>query len=110
MAQTLHPSFADRCSVSCGMLNPELTHLVETGFLNPLRILFTPPGLHALPDRLEEHLLMNLAVASIAQHGLVAALGAIAGNAYYPSAVYEEKASIEKFRGHISATWRESPG
>jgi hypothetical protein len=38
------------------MLYPELTRLVETGFLNPLRILFTPPGLHALLDKLEEHL------------------------------------------------------
>jgi hypothetical protein len=45
------------------MLYPELTRLVETGFLNPLRILFTPPGLHALPDKLEEHLLRRLAQA-----------------------------------------------
>jgi hypothetical protein len=45
------------------MLYPELTRLVETGFLNPLRILFTPPGLHALLDKLEEHLLRRLAQA-----------------------------------------------
>jgi hypothetical protein len=45
------------------MLHPELTHLVETGFLNPRRILFTPPGLHALPEKLEEHLLGRLAQA-----------------------------------------------
>jgi hypothetical protein len=25
--------FDDRCIVSCGMLHPELTHLVETGFI-----------------------------------------------------------------------------
>jgi hypothetical protein len=36
---------------------------METGFLNPRRILFTPPGLHALPDKLEEHLLKRLAQA-----------------------------------------------
>jgi hypothetical protein len=36
---------------------------MESGFLNPLRMLFTPPGLHALPDRLEEHLLNRLAQA-----------------------------------------------
>jgi hypothetical protein len=61
MNQTI--SFADRCLISCGMLHPELTHLVETGFLNPRRLLFTPPGLHALPDKLEEHLLRRLAQA-----------------------------------------------
>jgi hypothetical protein len=57
------PNFADRCIISCGMLHPELTHLVQTGFLNPRRILFTPPGLHALPEKLEEHLLTRLAQA-----------------------------------------------
>jgi hypothetical protein len=42
------------------MLQPEMAHLIEIGFLNPRRILFTPPGLHALPDRLEKHLLNRL--------------------------------------------------
>ena len=51
------------CIISCGMLQPEITHLRETGFLNARRILFTPPGLHALPDKLEEHLLKRLAKA-----------------------------------------------
>jgi hypothetical protein len=60
MAEMIHPTFEDRCIISCGMLHPEITHLMESGFLNPLRILFTPPGLHALPDRLEEHLLDRL--------------------------------------------------
>jgi len=54
------PTFEDRCIISCGMLQPEIAHLMETGFLNPRRILFTPPGLHALTDRLEEHLLDRL--------------------------------------------------
>jgi hypothetical protein len=53
--------FAERCMISCGILHPEVTHLLETGFLNPRKILFTPPGLHALPDKLEEHLLSRLA-------------------------------------------------
>jgi len=57
------PTFEDRCIVSCGMLQPEMAYLMETGFLNPQRVLFTPPGLHALPDRLEEHLLNRLAQA-----------------------------------------------
>jgi len=63
MAEMTHPIFEDRCVISCGMLHPEITHLMESGFLNPRRILFTPPGLHALPDKLEEHLLKRLAQA-----------------------------------------------
>ena len=55
-----HTTFEDHCLVSCGMLRPEITHLAEAGFLNPRRILFTPPGLHAVPDKLEEHLLRRL--------------------------------------------------
>jgi hypothetical protein len=61
MAETLQPTFENHCIISCGMLHPELTHLVDTGFLNPRRLLFTPPGLHALPEKLEEHLLRRLA-------------------------------------------------
>jgi hypothetical protein len=45
------------------MLQPEIDHLVKSGFLNPRRLYFTPPGLHALPERLEEHLLRRLAQA-----------------------------------------------
>jgi len=63
MSEIARPTFEDRCLVSCGMLRPEIDHLVETGFLNPRRLLFTPPGLHALPDKLEEHLLGRLAQA-----------------------------------------------
>jgi hypothetical protein len=46
----------DYALISCGMLHPEVNHLQATGFLNPSMIYFTPPGLHALPERLEEHL------------------------------------------------------
>jgi hypothetical protein len=63
MVKESYPTFADRCLVSCGMLHPELTYLMETGFLKPRRILFTPPGLHAVPEKLEEHLLLRLAQA-----------------------------------------------
>jgi len=56
-----HLTFEDRCIISCGMLHPEMTRLMGTGFLNPRRIFFTPPGLHALPDRLETYLLKRLA-------------------------------------------------
>jgi hypothetical protein len=60
MAEMSRPTFEDRCVISCGMLYPEIAHLMESGFLNPRRILFTPPGLHALPTKLEDHLLKRL--------------------------------------------------
>ncbi|MGD9048497.1 MAG: DUF1638 domain-containing protein [Anaerolineae bacterium] len=63
MTDMTHLKSGDRCIISCGMLRPEIDHLRETGFLNARRILFTPPGLHALPDKLEEHLLRRLAQA-----------------------------------------------
>ena len=52
--------FENRCLISCGMLHPEITYLMESDFLKPRRILFTPPGLHAIPERLEEYLLKKL--------------------------------------------------
>ncbi|MEA3440065.1 MAG: DUF1638 domain-containing protein [Chloroflexota bacterium] len=60
MVEITHPTFEGRCIISCGMLHPEMIYLMGTGFLNPRRVLFTPPGLHALPDKLEEHLLKRL--------------------------------------------------
>jgi hypothetical protein len=60
MAETTDTTFEDRCIICCGMLHPEITHLMESDFLNPLQVFFTPPGLHALPDKLEEHLLKRL--------------------------------------------------
>jgi hypothetical protein len=60
MAEIADPTFEDRCIISCGMLHPEITHLMESGFLNPRRLFFTPPGLHAVPDKLEQHLLRKL--------------------------------------------------
>jgi hypothetical protein len=63
MAGVTDPTFEDRCIISCGMLHPEITHLMESRFLNPRRLFFTPPGLHALPDKLEAYLLIKLAKA-----------------------------------------------
>jgi len=60
MSQT---AFDGHCIISCGMLHPEILHLINNGFLNPRRIFFTPPGLHALPYRLEEQLLMRISQA-----------------------------------------------
>jgi hypothetical protein len=77
MTEWIASRSADHCIISCGMLHPELTRLVETGFLNPRRLLFTPPGLHALPEKLEEHLLKRLAQAreSCADHEIVVVYG-----------------------------------
>ena len=61
MTKLAHSGFENRCLISCGMLYPEITYLVKTGFLNPRHILFTPLGLHAIPERLEEYLLKKLA-------------------------------------------------
>jgi len=52
--------FREHCIVSCGILHPEINHLIETGFLNPRQIMFTPPGLHAKPVELERHLTRRL--------------------------------------------------
>ncbi len=52
--------FREHCLVSCGILHPEINYLMETGFLNPRQIMFTPPGLHAKPDELERHLTRRL--------------------------------------------------
>lgn len=77
MADMAYLTSGDRCIISCGMLQPEITHLRETGFLNPRRILFTPPGLHALPHKLEEHLLRRLAQAreSCPDHKIIVVYG-----------------------------------
>ena len=77
MTDIAYPTSGDRCMVSCGMLQPEITHLQETGFLRIRRLLFTPPGLHALPDKLEEHLLRRLAQAreSCPEHKIVVVYG-----------------------------------
>ena len=77
MTEIAHPTFADSCLISCGMLRPEIDHLMETGFLNPRKVLFTPPGLHALPGKLEEHLLRRLTQAreSCPDHRIVVIYG-----------------------------------
>ncbi len=77
MPELTHPLLEDRCIICCGMLHPEITHLVESGFLNPRRVFFTPPGLHALPDKLEQHLSRRLTQAreSCADHQIIVVYG-----------------------------------
>jgi hypothetical protein len=60
---TSQSTFEKRCILSCGMLYPEISHLIDIGFLNPHRTFFTPPGLHALPERLETTLLKRISKA-----------------------------------------------
>jgi hypothetical protein len=77
MSEMTGVTFENHCLVSCGMLHPEITHLIEGGFLNPRRIFFTPPGLHALPNRLEKHLLRALTQARqwCAAHEIIVVYG-----------------------------------
>ncbi len=60
MAELARTDFENCCLISCGMLYPEVSYLMETGFLNPRQTFFTPPGLHAIPEKLEAHLLKKL--------------------------------------------------
>jgi hypothetical protein len=60
MTDLMETGFEDRCIISCGMLHPEMTYLMDSDFLRPRRLFFTPPGLHALPERLERHLLRKV--------------------------------------------------
>ena len=77
MAEITDPTFENRCIIPCGMLHPEITHLVESGFLNPRRVFFTPPGLHALPHKLEQHLFRRLTQARewCADHEIIVVYG-----------------------------------
>jgi hypothetical protein len=60
MSAAALPLFEHHCLISCGILHREIAHLTQIGFLHPKQVLFTPPGLHALPERLEEVLLDRL--------------------------------------------------
>jgi len=79
-------TFRQKGGVARGKSYMQTTALVDSGIYSIVR---HPQYLAGL--------LMNLALALIAQHWLVAALGAVSAITYYPSAVYEEQASIEKF-------------
>jgi len=53
-------SFRDHCLVACAILQPELSHLQEEGFLDAKKILYIPAGLHIKTERLEERLTAQL--------------------------------------------------
>ena len=53
-------SFAKYSILCCGTLSPEMNYLKASGFLDVDRILYTIPGLHENPRKLNEHLLRQL--------------------------------------------------
>jgi hypothetical protein len=53
-------SFRDHCLVACAILQPELSHLQEEGFLDAKKIFYIPAGLHIKTERLEERLTAQL--------------------------------------------------
>ena len=57
------PTFEGSSVVSCGTLRPEVSLLREEGFLDADRVLFTAPGLHEWPGKLEEQLSRRIAEA-----------------------------------------------
>lgn len=77
MSDSIDPGFENRCLISCGMLHPEINFLIKTGFLNKNRTFFTPPGLHAIPDRLDENLHKKLVQARerCSEHEIIVAYG-----------------------------------
>jgi hypothetical protein len=53
-------SFRDHCLVACAILQPELSHLQEEGFLDAKKVFYIPAGLHIKTERLEERLTAQL--------------------------------------------------
>ena len=56
-------SFSDIAVVSCGTLNPELSHLKQEGFLDVHSIFYTKPGLHQNCHELENQLVSRIKMA-----------------------------------------------
>ncbi|MHB1653391.1 MAG: DUF1638 domain-containing protein [Desulfitobacteriaceae bacterium] len=55
-------SFKDYAIVACGTMIPELNHLKESGFLDA-QVIYTAPGLHQVPDELDNQLRKQLEAA-----------------------------------------------
>ena len=56
-------SFQDYAIVACGTLNMELNQLMNLGFLDAGKILYTKPGLHQAPKELENQLIRQIGYA-----------------------------------------------
>ena len=55
-----HRSFRDYAIVACGTMNMELNRLVESGFLDAVKVLYTKPGRHEIPRELESQLIKQI--------------------------------------------------
>ncbi len=53
-------SFADIAVVACGTMSLELRALRQSGFLDTEHLIFTAPGLHQLPGKLEQQLVERI--------------------------------------------------
>lgn len=54
-------SFRNCAIVACGTVNLEINLMVQNGFLDAARILYTKPGRHEIPRELEEQLIKQIA-------------------------------------------------
>ena len=68
-------SFKGTSIVACGTLRREIRKLAEDGFLDADRLLFTAPGLHEWPGRLEKQLAKQLLKAREGSDRVIVAYG-----------------------------------
>ncbi len=54
-------SFRNCAIVACGTVNLEINLMVQNGFLDAARVLYTKPGRHEIPRELEEQLIKQIA-------------------------------------------------
>jgi len=54
-------SFQNCAIVACGTVNLEVNVMVQKGFLNAAKVLYTKPGRHEIPRELEEQLIRQIA-------------------------------------------------
>lgn len=52
--------FQEYSIVACGTMNMELNHLIESGFLDAAKVLYTKPGRHEIPRELESQLVRQI--------------------------------------------------
>ena len=54
-------TFQDCAIVACGTVNLEINLMVQNGFLDTAKVLYTRPGRHEIPRELEEQLIRQIA-------------------------------------------------
>jgi hypothetical protein len=68
-------SFHDYSIIACGTLSLELNHLKDIGFLDANKILYTKPGLHQTPKKLEKQLIKQLGEAKNSSRKIIVVYG-----------------------------------